>query len=81
VQLVGGPQSPLALQVWKVELLEHCVAPGTHTPVHAPFTHAEFVHADSGPHAPFESQVCQLLPEHRVAPGVQTPAHAPATHA
>jgi hypothetical protein len=52
-----------------------------HTPLHAPVTHAESVHAAGDPHCPVAEQVCTPLPEHWVAPGVHTPLHPPATHA
>jgi hypothetical protein len=62
-------------------LPEHCVAPGVHTPVHAPVTQAEFVHADGAPHVPFPEQSCTPLPEHCVEPGTHTPVQAPLTQA
>jgi hypothetical protein len=62
-------------------LPEHCVAPGVHTPVQAPETHAALVQAWAVPQLPVVSQVCTASPEHRVWPGVQTPVHAPLTHA
>jgi hypothetical protein len=62
-------------------LPEHCVVVGSHTPVHAPLTHAEDTHATAVPHAPLTLHVWTPLPEHRVALGVQTPVHAPFTHA
>jgi hypothetical protein len=50
------PHAPLAVQVWTL-LPEHCVAPGAHTPVQLPLTHAWFEHA-----APF----CQFPPPSQV---------------
>jgi hypothetical protein len=35
------------------EFPEHVVAPGEHMPVHAPLTHAIFVHGIGVPHVPF----------------------------
>jgi hypothetical protein len=70
-------------------LPEHCFVPGTHTPVHTPFAHANG-HADAVPHWPLELQVCTALPEHWVVVGTHTPTHdadddpvtqADATHA
>jgi hypothetical protein len=62
-------------------LPEHCVVPGTQTPVQAPAAHAAFVHGCAVPHVPVKSQVCTASPEQRVAPGVQTPVQAPDTQA
>jgi hypothetical protein len=62
-------------------LPEHWTAPGVHTPVHAPLTHAELVHGAAVPQVPFDWHVCTPLPEHWVAPGVQTPVQEPLTHA
>jgi hypothetical protein len=45
-------------------LPEHCVVPGTQTPVHEPLTHAEFVHATGDPHVPVALHVSIPLPEH-----------------
>lgn len=59
----------------------HCPAPGVHTPVHAPATQAELLHADGMLQVPFAEHVCTPLPEHRAAPGSHTPAQAPRTHA
>ena len=73
-------QVPLALQVW-TPLPEHCFAPGTHTPVQAPLTHAEATHVVAVPQAPLFEQVCTPLLEHEVAPGAHTPVHAPPTQA
>jgi hypothetical protein len=61
--------------------LEHSVENGSQTPEHVPFTQAEFTHADAAPQAPFESQICTLLPEQRAARGVQTPTQEPPTQA
>jgi hypothetical protein len=62
-------------------LPEHCVDPGTHTPVHEPLTHADATHAVVEPHWPLELQTWVLFPWHRLAPGVQTPVHIPLTQA
>ena len=52
------PHIPFAPQVSSAVALVHCVAPGAHTPVHAPFEHAWFAHGDPtvchvpvGPHS------------------------------
>ena len=42
-------QVPVELHVCGVREL-HCLVPGTQTPVHAPFTQAEFTHAAAAPH-------------------------------
>jgi hypothetical protein len=60
-------------------LPEHCVVPGTHTPVHAPATHALFTQAVVPPNVPFDWQVWTLLPEQVVCPGAHTPVHVPFT--
>jgi hypothetical protein len=73
-------QAPVLSQVcgcWPL----HRVAPGVHTPVHEPDTHAWLVHADAVPHCPCELQVWTPLPEHLTAPGVHTPEQAPEMHA
>ena len=44
------PHWPLALHVSTALEPEHCVAPGVHTPVHAPATHAWLTHATGLPH-------------------------------
>jgi hypothetical protein len=59
----GAPHAPLALHV-STALPEHCTAPGAHTPVQAPFTHAWFVHATALLHAPLALHVSTALPEH-----------------
>jgi hypothetical protein len=81
VQITAVLQLPLALHVWTPLLLEHCVVPGTHTPVHDPEMHAELVHEVGAPHVPVVLHVCTPLPAHWVAPGVQMPWQAPLTHA
>jgi hypothetical protein len=55
----------------------HRFAPGVHTPVHWPPTHAK-VHAAAEDQLPLESQLCGTLPEHWSEPGAQLPVHAPA---
>ncbi len=45
-------------------LPEHCVAPGVHTPVHAPFTHAWLVQEPAFDHVPVALHVCGCWPEH-----------------
>ena len=79
VQADADPHCPLGPQVW-TPLPEHCVDPGTHTPVQAPLAHA-YVQADALVHWPVALQVCTPLPEHCVVPGVQTPVHEPETQA
>jgi hypothetical protein len=63
VQVDALPHWPLELHVCN-PLPEHCVAPGEHTPVQAPITHAEFAHATGLLQVPVEEQVCVPLPEH-----------------
>jgi hypothetical protein len=53
------------------------VAPGVHTPVHAPFTHA-YVQDASDDHAPLASQLCGVVPEQRVEAGTHEPEQVPA---
>ena len=65
----------------RTPLPEHCVVPGTQTPVHAPATQAAFEQGWAVLHVPVRSQVCTASPEQRVAPGVHTPVQAPDTHA
>jgi hypothetical protein len=62
-------------------LPEHCVDPGAQTPVQAPITQADRVHAAAVPHIPVGLHVCTPLPEHCVVPGVHDPEHIPFTHA
>jgi hypothetical protein len=76
----GALHTPLPLHVC-TPLPKHCVAPGVHTPVHAPDTHAEDTQALALPHCPDELHVSTLLPLHRAAPGAQTPVHVPLTQA
>jgi hypothetical protein len=45
-------------------LPEHCRAPDTQTPVHAPLTHVEFEQATAVPQAPLALHVWTPLPEH-----------------
>jgi hypothetical protein len=59
----------------------HCVAPGVHTPVHAPDTQAAFEQGCAVDHAPVVSHVCTASPEQRKAPGTQTPVQAPCAQA
>lgn len=56
---------------------EHRIAPGVHTPAHAPLTHAWLTHGTGVPQRQVEAQVRTLLPEHSVCPGVQVPPQAP----
>ena len=79
-QTVPFVQAPFASHVCGVRPL-HCFAPGAHTPVHAPVTHAWFAHAEVAPHCPLVLQAWTPLPTHCVAPGTHTPEHAPPTHA
>lgn len=74
------PHCP-ALEHVCVALPVHSVAPGVHTPVHAPEAHAEDTQGDAVPHCPLELHVCTPLPEHRVMPGEQTPEQVPLTQA
>jgi hypothetical protein len=62
-------------------LPEHRTAPGTHTPVQTPETHAELVQADAVPHCPVDEQVCTPLLEHCVELGMHTPVQAPLAQA
>jgi hypothetical protein len=73
------PQVPFDWQVC-TPLPEHCVVPGTHTPVHAPATHALFTQAVVPPKVPFDWQVWTLLPEQVVWVGAHTPVQVPPTH-
>jgi hypothetical protein len=58
------------------------MAPGEHTPAHAPLTQAALMHGTAVPHWPFSPHDSTLLvPEHWVVFGEQTPAHWPATQA
>lgn len=61
-------------------LLEHCFAPGVHTPVQAPPTHAWLLQAAPSCQVPVGSQVCTTSPLHCVAPGLHVPEHAPPLH-
>ncbi len=54
--------------------------PGTHTPWHAPETHADDGHDDAVLHVPSVLHDSTPLPEHVVCPCAQTPLHAPPTH-
>jgi hypothetical protein len=47
---------PVELQVWGVRPL-HCFVPGAQTPVQAPLTQAEFMHATAAPHWPLALHV------------------------
>ena len=60
---------------------EHCFAPGVHTPVQAPLTHADDTQVAEVPHVPLVEQVCTPLFEHCFAPGVHTPVQVPPTQA
>jgi hypothetical protein len=60
---IAAPQVPFAVHVC-TPLPMHCVAPGEHTPVHAPEAHAWLVHVAAAPHCPVESHVCTPLAEH-----------------
>jgi hypothetical protein len=57
----------------------HRFAPGVHTPVHWPLTHAK-VHAAAEAQLPLASHDCGTLPAHWSDPGAQLPVHAPAVH-
>jgi hypothetical protein len=56
---------------------EHCLAPGSHTPVHAPPMQARAEHAAPSLQVPVASHVCTTCPLHSVASGVHVPEHAP----
>jgi hypothetical protein len=60
-------------------LAEQTVVPGAQPPVHAPPTHAWFVHAAGLPHAPVGPHVSTPLPAHWVAPGKHA-THPPLRH-
>lgn len=59
----------------------HCVVPGTHTPTHAPFWHAEETQGVLFPQVPLNEHVSTLFPLQCVALGAQTPTQLPPTHA
>lgn len=80
VQATAVLHCPLAEHVW-TPLPEHCFVPGTHTPVHAPVTHADETHGESDPQAPLAEHVSMALFEHCTALGAHTPAQAPLTQA
>jgi hypothetical protein len=61
-------------------LPEHCVAPGVHTPPHAPELHT-YMQVAGDPHAPVDEHVSTPLLAQVVALGAQTPWQAPLTHA
>jgi len=63
-----------------VPFAEHPVESGVQTPMHAPFTHAWFVHVTPSCHARELSHVCTMSPLHCVVPGVHVPVHSPALH-
>jgi hypothetical protein len=79
-QGTAASHCPLDEQVC-TPLPEHCLAPGTHTPVHALPTQADETQVDAVPHCPLDEQVCTPLLEHCFVPGVHTPVQAPPTHA
>jgi hypothetical protein len=62
-------------------LFEHWSAPGVHTPVHAPVTHAEAEHVTGVLHWPSVPHVSMPLFEHCLAPGAHTPVHVPLAQA
>lgn len=76
-QSSGGPHCPFAPQVWTPLAEEHCLAPGSHAPVHAPLTQALPEHAAPSRQVPDASHVCMTCPLHWVAAGVHVPEHAP----
>ncbi len=59
----------------------HVAEPGEQTPVHAPDTHAWFVHVAGALQVPLELHVSTPLLTHWVVPGMQDPVQAPDTHA
>jgi hypothetical protein len=76
-QSEGGPHCPFVPQVWTPFAEEHCFAPGSHTPAHAPLTHARPEHAAPSRQVPVASHVWTTCPLHCVASGVHVPEHAP----
>ena len=73
----AAPQVPVELHVCTPSIMvEHCVAPGVHTPVHAPLAHAWLTHGTEVPHVPVAPHVWTASPEHCDAPGLQA-THAP----
>jgi hypothetical protein len=74
---VGGPQLPVASQVW-MPLPEHCVAPGLQATQEAPCAPARQtgvppVHPTAVPHVPVASHVWTPVAEHCVEPGTHDP--------
>ena len=69
---------PEELHFW-MYVLPHCMAPGVHTPPHAPevvFPKQTWGQAIGDPHAPVELHVsCTVLLLQLVVPGVHTPPH------
>jgi hypothetical protein len=57
LQAAAVPQVPFDWHVW-MPLPEHCTAPGVHTPVQDPLTHAWLVHAPAFCQVPVALQVC-----------------------
>jgi hypothetical protein len=80
VQATALPHSPVESHV-STPLPAHCVAPGVHTPVQAPPTHAWLTQGAAVPHEPVEVHVSTalLLGSHCVVPGAQTSLIAPHT--
>src|SRR5262245_33115565 len=79
-QALGAFQVPVLLQVLRC-VPTHSVAPGLHTPEHAPFTHAA-LHVVAASHSPCMLHVRRsVVLVHSVAPGTQLPPHLPSTHA
>jgi hypothetical protein len=62
-------------------LPEHCEAPGTQTPLHAPLRHTALPQDCALPQVPVALHVCTPLPRHLVAPGEHSPVQVPETHA
>jgi hypothetical protein len=78
ISLVNPTELSVALQA-PVLVLQHCVDPGTQTPVHAPLLQTK---GQAVPfcHCPPALHVCGVVPVHWVAPGLQTPEHWPFAH-
>jgi hypothetical protein len=82
VHAVAVPQLPLESHVW-IDVFEHWVLVGAHTPWQAPPTQALFEHATVVPQLPLAPQVCTplLAGSQRVVFGAHDPTHVPLEHA
>ena len=72
-------QFPVALHVWGVSR-EQRLAPGMHSPPHAPVLHAYWQVGPVPGHWPLDSQVSRSRPWQVVSPGEQTPVQLPSLH-